>query len=62
MGTHAHEVMSIFGQLLAAHDDAAGDAEHGPVQVQPLLPELHGPQSATRTSASDLTSSPLQDA
>jgi len=34
VGTHAHEMMSIFGQLLSAHDNAAGDAEHGPVQVQ----------------------------
>lgn len=34
MGTHAHEVMSIFAQLLADCDDAAGGHPSTPVQVQ----------------------------
>lgn len=34
VGTHAHEVMSVFGQLLAQHDDAAGGGGATPVQVR----------------------------
>lgn len=33
VGTHAHELLSIFAQLLAEHDDAAGGGSATPVQV-----------------------------
>ena len=42
-GTHAHEVMSMTAQLLAAYDNAAGQwdvAANDAAQVGPLSPEI----------------------
>jgi hypothetical protein len=53
VGTHAHEVMSIFAQLLADCDDAAGGDPSTPVQVHTTLriPLLRIPVHLHRSSS-----------
>ena len=40
MGTHAHELMMVTAQLLAAYDEEAGGADGGPVAVSAIVSHL----------------------